>query len=123
MSWKNERQRHSLASRGIVSRKSQSSSRGINPWKYTIDIKKHLDDYEDDDSVIEISKVIANELRAGMSVLNKRKLVSEDELYDLEENIIESFEYIDEESTVEDFDYILNDLYDWSDVNRVWLGL
>lgn len=82
----------------------------VRKWNYRIDIKQHLDNYEDANlPLTQVANFIAKECE-------KIKILRDN---DYPARLIEAGETDD----IEEFDAVLEDLYDFSDVHRIRLGL
>jgi hypothetical protein len=103
-----------------------SQRRVAGRWDFKLNIKPILYKVEDLETE-ELLSVLPDVKRKLVRVLEKArqhpkfKGLEEYEMadYDLED-IIDSIEGSDD---VEELDYVLNDLYDWGDSYRVWLGV
>lgn len=95
-------------------------------WKKTIPIKQHLEAEEDLDApeIIKRARAIANEFKTALPV---NMFDIGDDMYD--GVLCEAVEYLEDfnmemnhEKMIDTFDNILEDLYEWGDENRYWLG-
>jgi hypothetical protein len=95
-------------------------------WDRTVNIKRFINTDPDnisDEHCVKVANEIAAELRAKLPA----KLIADD--FELED-IVETLEqlrpdsYADDPSfsAVQDLNNTLELLYDWADLNRVWLG-
>lgn len=93
-------------------------------WAYSLDIKQFLSDDTSDRNAAEVANKIAAELRAKLP-----ESVIDDDM-DLADILDELDSFVpancgdgDSENLCGDLNRVLEDLYDWADRERVWLGL
>lgn len=90
----------------------------MSRWNITINIKDLLTEDDSESAVVFAVNGINDRLRPLLGTSTGT--------YDLDtlNDILESFEEIATNSQdADEFNEILNELYDWADDNRVWLGL
>jgi hypothetical protein len=78
----------------------------MSNWKYKLDLKDLISDYEAD-------KLTVEELGQKVAERIREQPYYEDEQFHLE-SIARNFEECC--NTVDDFDYCINELYDWGDI-------
>ena len=97
-------------------------------WNAELDIKRFLNEVEDEDVADEMIHRVAGDMAGALTrfMASKRsEAVNTDEL----ETIRDEFGILatgcsDEMGSLQEaFNEMLDNLYDWGDVNRVWLGL
>lgn len=86
-------------------------------WRKTVNIKQFLSEDGSPENAAKVAGQIAGLLRAECALEIKE-----------DENLAETVEWIEcidatDEDACEILNYHLNDLYDWADANRVWMGL
>lgn len=89
-------------------------------WNYTCDIKQHMKEFGDLDSLgaKEVRKIV-NDIKTELSKLPEKL---RDDGYEFS-NAIEVLDEAANTGDVEVLDDALEQLYDWADDNRVWLGI
>jgi len=80
-------------------------------WKYKLDLLNILKQYEKGKSFEEVKK-------EATEVLEKFR----NEYFSDDEILIEVIERLKNAEDTNEFDDALDELYDWADENRVWLG-
>lgn len=113
----------------------------MTKWKYKINIKQHLKPFEgvEDENItkeqfISVCKGVVNELRNLITILKEKEplrdaffnpVLSEEDI----EAITDEFVFLYESSSdnvanlICDFNCQLEELYNWADKERVWLGM
>lgn len=84
-------------------------------WEYTIDIKKFLDLYDEEETPL--PEIGAKIRKAFQDSYFGKSPDSFESLFWLLDRLC------DNHNDVGDFDMYLSDLYDWADDTKVWLGL
>jgi hypothetical protein len=82
----------------------------VNHWRYTADIKQHLNDAESGEEFFKVRAAVAGELKKAPDYQPGTDLYGI--VADLETAI-----------NIEQFNEALDELYDWAEFERVWLGL
>jgi len=100
-------------------------------WKHKVNINQHTWDWDEDTPVSDVASKVAKDLRVALQEMREKGIkfknlpnyiIDEEELDYLENDLIEQFESMGDDVTPDDFDFYLEDLYNWADANRVWLG-
>ena len=87
-------------------------------WLHKIDIKQFMyDENGDSNPLSQCGPLIIQEIKTLIPVLTPKEVVF------LEDNVFYPMNEAIEENDIEYFDDALNDLYDWADEKKVWLGL
>ena len=81
-------------------------------WRYTCDIKQHFPERAFRDSA---------DFRASRDAVVAELKRAED--YETDELLQEVVYLLATSENVIEFNYYLDDLYDWADARRVWLGI
>ncbi len=90
---------------------------GLPVWKWKIPIKDILSSYPTAEVAIDAGTQIAKRLRRGLAGL----LDTDGAVYDGDfDDIVYEFEHTE---GVEHLNDSLDQLYDWADTNRLWLGI
>lgn len=103
---------------------NQRRAAGKPSWAHKIDIKHVLHRDQSNTSpeyVTAVAREIGGILQKGLSDLLDDSTDRYDGSLDDMVTALTSFEEEDDEA-LDQFNYILSDLYDWADINRVWLG-
>ena len=97
----------------MISDKAYRAMHRLQPWRETVNIKDLLTDDDSPENCENTAKALVKRLRAAFPKPD----------YDLE-NIISDFEDVsaNDKRPLALFNDILDNLYDWADANRVWLG-
>lgn len=83
-------------------------------WKFSVNIKPLIGEDTSEEGAQRAGKSISD-------LLSRRLLARDHYATDLTlRNIIDGFAEIED---TDEFNSVLDDLYDWADENRVWLGL
>ncbi|WP_323016441.1 hypothetical protein [Castellaniella sp.] len=100
-------------------------AQGKDPWTYRVRIKDLFVENPKNEDMSEIAQGAAKRLRAALPA-SMFDVTHQD--YDPEiDCIVEAFECIcmgddlDDGELVEEFNTILDDLYNWADINRLWV--
>jgi len=88
-------------------------------WRFTIDIKDIIEDYDQHEDTAAFRLAMIETLRS--KVEDVMLFAGEDEAIRFE-NLAEEFDMLDPEPEVEEVDYVLEMLYDWADSNDVWIN-
>lgn len=127
--WYGNRQKHSLASKGISTKRLTAKGTG---WKHKLNINQYIYDWDENIPVSDVAQNVAKELRKSLYEMRERGqkfenfpnlIIDENELDYFEYDLIEQFESMKGKVPASDFDFYLEDLYNWADANRVWLGM
>jgi hypothetical protein len=96
----------------------------MTQWKHKINIKQHLGTETGNEAIVKAALGISKELRKlPVSIQTCPDFGVADILFEFSEMAYCAHDPEDNESLLEEFNYNLNELYDWADDNRVWLGL
>lgn len=95
----------------------------MNKWKQSINIKQHLNEGETLEQTIQAAKGVYSELLRLK--VDERDYTIADIKMQFEDmaSLNPSTCSEDPDDLCEEFNYQLNELYDWADYHRVWLGL
>lgn len=88
-------------------------------WKYTIDIKQHLSNSTNNESIVNAAKGVVHELKRLPITLG----CLEDLIYEFQDIVECTPDPADCDDLLSHFNYLLNDLYDFADYHRIWTGL
>jgi len=91
-------------------------SSGLPVWQWKIGIKDLLSDDPTDKVAVSVGAEIAKRLRHGLPGLAD----GNNDAYDIFGDLLYNLEHIE---SVEHLNVMLDELYDWADTNRLWLGL
>lgn len=83
-------------------------------WKMSVNIKPLIGD--------DVSEEGAKRAGKGISDLLSRRLLVRDH-YATDQTLRNIIDGLGEVEDVDEFNDVLEDLYDWADENRVWLGI
>lgn len=107
--------------RKLVEKTSSLTERN---WKYTVDISKEWDSFKESDEPISL-KELMEKLVHELQILSNK--LDDDSKYELDGLVAEFGDIISrcdeegEEDLIPEFAGVFNNLYDWADINSVWV--
>ena len=102
---------------------SELRRQGKPIWKYEVKVKDLLGDDDSNERAVEIAKELAKRMRTALP--DKLLNVQDDDYDDEITSIIEDLETFNLEMSTDIcsiFNERLDEIYDWADANRVWIG-
>ena len=88
-------------------------------WKHSINIKQHLSNETSNEAIVNAAIGVAHELKRLPDSLEGL----DDIIYEFQDIAECSHNAEDNKDLLSHFNYLLNDLYDFADYNRIWMGL
>lgn len=89
-------------------------------WKYKINIKPFIGEGTSNDDIVKAAKGVLSELnKLPSSLYDDLEPIS----YEFEEIVRCEHDPKDNYDLLQTFNYYLNELYNWADYERIWLGI